>query len=117
MSLPLKDFRLGITRMGMESPRFPRARRDDPRSSHEAAALIERTGVAGRQAAVMLEAMRQHPGSTTMELARAAGLDRYAVARRSPELAHDGLAIKIEPTDDTVPCAVSGKRVCRWRAK
>lgn len=101
----------------MPVPRFPRARRTDARSSHEAAALIERTGIAGRQAQAVLEAMREYPGSTTMELARAAGLDRYAVARRAPELAALGKAVRVEPTDDTVPCAVSGKRVVRWWAR
>lgn len=107
----------GAVQLDLLAPRFPRARRTDPRSSHEAAALIERTGVAGRQAQAVLAAMRAHPLSTSMELARAAGIDRYAVARRAPELAAQGLAIRIDPTDDTLPCAVSGKRVCRWMAR
>lgn len=96
--------------------RFPRARRDDSRSSHEAAALIEKTGVAAHQAAQALAAVRQWPNSTSMELARVAHMDRYALARRLPELVREGFVHKIEPTEASVPCAVSGKRVVRWQA-
>jgi RIO-like serine/threonine protein kinase len=97
-------------------PRFPRARRGDAMSSHHAAAEIERKGIDKLQAQAVLAAMRRYDNVTSMELATWAGLDRYAVARRLSELASDGLVTRVEPTADTVPCAVSGKKVLRWRA-
>jgi hypothetical protein len=93
-------------------PSFPRVRSTDPRSSHEAAAQADR--FAASQAQRVLTALRQWPGSTSMELAAVAHLDRYATARRLPELLADGFVTRREPTDDTKPCEVSRKRVCRW---
>jgi RIO-like serine/threonine protein kinase len=78
---------------------------------------MERTGADKLQAQAVLEAMRRFDNVTSMELATWAGLDRYAVARRLSELWRDGLVMRIEPTDDTVPCVVSGKRVLRWRVR
>lgn len=95
--------------------RFPRARRSGPKSSDDAAAQIERTGVAGHQARQALAAVRLWPNSTSMELSKAARIDRYALARRLSELVTSGFVQRIEPTPNTVPCAVSHKRVCRWR--
>lgn len=96
-------------------PYFPRARTTDARSSHEAAAAVEKSGLAKAQAQRVLAGIRRHPGSTSMELSRAARIERYAVARRLPELAEVGLVEKILPTDATAPCSVSGKRAIRWR--
>lgn len=98
------------------APTFPRARREDSRSSHEAAAEVERSGRAAHQAAQVLAAVRLWPLSTSHELAEAARMDRYALARRLPELAATGAVRRIEPTEHTEPCRVSGKRVCRWEA-
>lgn len=95
-------------------PMFPRARRSDPKSSHGAAAQADKFG--GHQAQQTLAAVRLWPLSTSHELAEAARMDRYAVARRLPELAATGLVRRIEPTEHTEPCRVSGKRVCRWEA-
>jgi hypothetical protein len=95
---------------------FPRARRRDPASSLEAADEIERSGRARAQAERVLAAVRCYPNSTSMELARFAKLDRYAVARRLPELRDVDLVEQVLPGEHTVPCQVSGKRVCRWRA-
>lgn len=64
----------------------PRSRRSDPETSHQAAEQIRRSGELGRQQLAVLEAVRAHPGKTAVELARLAGLDRYAVSRRLPEL-------------------------------
>lgn len=95
--------------------RFPRARRTDPISSLHAADLLERTGAHRAQAEAILAAVRRFPNSTSHEIARAAGIDRYAVARRCPELAQVGLIERVMPTDASIPCSVSGKRVVRWR--
>lgn len=99
------------------TPHFPRVRTTDPRSSHEAAYLVERTGIAGKQASAVLAALHGLDNATSAELAKHAGLDRYMVARRAPELAEVGLIDKVLPTQDTVPCEVSGKRVVRWRLR
>jgi hypothetical protein len=64
----------------------PRARRRDPQTSHQAAEGIRRSGELGKQQRAVLEAVRAHPGKTAVELAHLAGLDRYAVSRRLPEL-------------------------------
>lgn len=98
------------------APRFPRARRKDSSSSHEAAAIVEQTGVAAEQLQRVLEGVRRYPGCTSHELALTIGMDRYAVARRLPELTQlpVPLARKAEPADHTLPCAVVGRKCCRW---
>jgi CRP-like cAMP-binding protein len=106
-----------MTQISLLAPRFPRARATDARSSHTAAAEIERKGIDKLQAQAVLAAMRRYDNVTSMELATWAGLDRYAVARRLSELASDGLVTRVEPTADTVPCVVSGKKVLRWRVR
>jgi hypothetical protein len=64
----------------------PRARRTDPETSHMAAQRIKASGALGCQQSAVFAAVRQWPGSTAVELARLAGMDRYAVSRRLPEL-------------------------------
>lgn len=95
-------------------PRFPRARHEDPISSHEAAAAIERTGRGDAQAALALAAVRTWPGRTSQELAHLMCMDRHAMARRLPELRADNHVRREEPASDTKPCAITGKRACRW---
>lgn len=104
--------RTGLTRSG--APRFPRARRSDPSSSHQAAAVIEISGAAASQTARILQTLERLPGSTSAELAKATGMDYHAVARRLPELAAAGKIRRTPPSADAVPCAVSGRRVSRW---
>ena len=96
------------------APRFPRARRDDPVSSHRAAAQVERTGSADAQRVLALNAVKTWPGRTSHELAHQMRMDRYAMARRLPELKRDNLARREDPTPETRPCAITSKRVCRW---
>lgn len=62
----------------------PRARKSDPATSHAAAARVAPKLRAQQQQ--VLIALRLWPGSTAVELAKAAGLDRYLVSRRLPEL-------------------------------
>lgn len=64
----------------------PRARRDDPETSHEAADWVRRSGVLRGHQQLVLGAVRKHPGATYLEIATASGLDRHAVARRLKEL-------------------------------
>jgi hypothetical protein len=95
-------------------PRFPRARRDDARSSHDAAARLEQSGADKRQLAQVLAAYRRFPNSTTAEVAKFARLNRPMVARRSPELGKTGDLLRYAPTKDTKPCEVTGIRCVRW---
>lgn len=94
-------------------PRFPRARCEDARSSHDAAAEVERTGIAARQAEQVLAAVRRWPGSTGRELARVSGLNYHALMRRGSELVKQGLVREVRPHDDTVRCYVTGKKLLR----
>ena len=84
----------------MDVPR-PMSRRNDPQTSRIAAASLRASGELGRQAKAVLEATTRWPGSTAVELAAKAGLDRYAVSRRLPELLRDGKVTR------------GGARVCR----
>ena len=95
-------------------PRFPRVRNTDPSSSSHAAAKIERSGIAKSQAQAVLAGYARFPLSTTAELARATGIDRAIIARRSPELATAGFLIRYEPSPDMKPCEVTGIRCVRW---
>lgn len=67
------------------------ARSTDPSSSHEAADFIVGSGKQAQQQAQAASAVRKHPGLTSLELARATGLDRFMLARRLPELWKQGL--------------------------
>lgn len=68
------------------APRFPRARRSDPASSHAAAAHGEKTGALAAQMAQVNAAVNNWPGHTSRELALEMKADRYMIARRLPEL-------------------------------
>lgn len=96
------------------APRFARARSTDASSSHQAAAELEASGRGRLQAERVLSALRKYPNSTSRELADFAGLDRYEVARRLPELHAAHLIARYDVTALTAPCAVSGKRAVRW---
>lgn len=86
------------------------ARNTDPSTSHAAADYVERTGIASTQRTKVMRALRQHPGTTSAELAAVAGLDRYIVARRLPELSERGLAEKALIRR----CTVSGIAAVTW---
>lgn len=95
----------------------PRARRTDPQTSHDAAEKHEASGKLRESSQRVLDALRQHPGSTYAELAEYAGLDRPEPARRLPELQKLGLVYveEIDGQDERRRCMVTGS-VCRvWR--
>lgn len=87
----------------------PRARKSDPETSHLAAEEIKRSGALGAQQARVLEAVRTYPGKTAVELAKLAGLDRYLVSRRLPELVP--LWVRRGPPRD---CTVNGRPQSTW---
>lgn len=101
------------TTLPMALPDPPhRARSADPVTSHRAADHVEATGQAQREAAIVLRSLRDLPGRTSRELAELAGLDRYMVARRLPELREAGHA---ENGPDRA-CASSGRSAMTWTA-
>lgn len=76
----------------------PAAHRDDPQTSHEAAASIIESGARSRHCAIVLAIVRLHPGSTYAELFSAATdverselREAVAVARRLPDLERAGM--------------------------
>jgi hypothetical protein len=90
--------------------RAPLAANSDPASSHIAAAEITANGTRAAQKLAVLEALKSLPGSTSMELAQVARLDRHRVARRLPDLEADGLVRR-------GACAVTGRQAITWRAE
>jgi CRP-like cAMP-binding protein len=88
----------------------PIARRSDPVTSHLAAEQITASGARSKQAAACLAAVRMNPGSTSAELAVAAGIDRYTAARRLPELRARG-----EVSNGPARlCRVTGRAALTW---
>ena len=91
--------------------RTPAARATDPDTSHAAAEAVTKSGVRAHQQRQVLAALREWPGCTSAELARHAHMDRYAVARRLPELvplfAFRGVSRN---------CHVSGRPAVTWWA-
>lgn len=92
MNVMTEDRQLDLLASG--SPRFPRARRSDPTSSHSAAAAAENSGQLAAQMALVKSAIRQFAGFTSRELAGKMHADRYMLARRLPELERLGLVRK-----------------------
>lgn len=65
----------------------------------------------------VLMALIEHGPATTAELAKAAGLDRYMVARRMPDLRqNEGEPDLVQPFCDPVKCTASGEWAQRWAA-
>ncbi len=100
--------------LGLFGNRAPLAAARDPLSSHLAAAELIASGRRDSQKREILEWLRrQSQPVTSMEAAHAMGLDRYIVARRLPDLAHDGL-VERGPMRE---CAVSLRQAITWRAR
>ena len=89
----------------------PMQRRSDPPTSRIAAENLVASGELNRQQQAVRDALTRWPGSTAVELAKFADLDRYAVSRRLPELQRKGLVRRGPPRD----CTVNGRAQCTWR--
>jgi hypothetical protein len=101
-------------RSSRQARHAPLARTTDPLSSHLAATAITASGRRDSQKREILEALRsQSAAATSMELAHAAGIDRYVGARRLPDLARDG-AVGRGPMRE---CEVSGRLAITWYAR
>lgn len=87
----------------------PLSRASDPSTSREAAAGASAKAACDRERC--LRAVREHPGSTSHEIARYAGLDRHAAARRLPELRDVTAEVENGPARK---CSVSGRMGITW---
>lgn len=88
----------------------PNARRDGPLSSHLAGEESTLSGSRRSQAEQVMEIVRAAPGNTSAELAEDAFMDRYAVARRLPDLEHEERVHRGESR----LCSVSGRLAVTW---
>ena len=87
------------------------ARTEDPDTSHEAGAIHEGTGAAGRQRVAVLRVVQARPGLTAREIGVELGGDELrAAGRRLPELERAGLVIR----GDVRLCAEGRKRSATW---
>jgi hypothetical protein len=87
-----------------------RARTMDPATSWAAAREVTTNGVALHQREACLAAVVAAPGSTSAEVAVRACLDRYAAARRLPELRVAGCV----RNGDVRRCRVTGRASLTW---
>lgn len=90
-----------------------RARKSDPVTSHQAAAEVEASGTAARHHRMILDTLIREDGLTSDEIAKFAGLDRVAAARRMKELETEG-RIRRGPPRKSV---VSGRPGVTWFLK
>lgn len=101
------------TQLYLDATYVPIARDSDPESSHEAAREITQSGARMRQLEIVLNAVRERPGCTSLELSTRIRLDRYAVARRLPELESAGLIRRGEIR----LCSVGERKGITWYAE
>ena len=71
-----------------------RARRDDPETSHIAAAEVEINGTASAHRNVIVEYLRINPGQTNAEIAEGSGLQYCQIHKRMSELERMNLVIR-----------------------
>jgi DNA-binding MarR family transcriptional regulator len=98
--------------MTLLAPQTPIVRRNDPESSKAVAREITESGLRTRQQAEVLRLVRAYPNSTSLELAQHGSLDRYAIARRLPELEQAGLVKRGEMRR----CSVGARPALTWEA-
>lgn len=92
---------------------IPLSARNDPHTSFVAAEELAASGKYGRQKAAVLAMLKRWNGSTSAELARRMGVDRYLTARRLPDLEREGLAVQ----GPARRCTVTGRACVTWFMK
>jgi len=88
----------------------PAARNSDPETSHLAAEEITKSGKRKAQQQKVLNAVKKFPNRTSAEIANRSKLDRYAVARRLPELATAGLVKR----GNARQCRINHRQAIVW---
>ena len=84
----------------------------DPVTSFQAAKEITASGKRHGQLIGVLALVKLYPRSTSLELSRHSGFDRYVIARRLPELASAGLVVR----RDARLCMVGNRPAVTWEA-
>ena len=87
----------------------PIARKRDPNPSHEAAKAVTESGRRESQLTRVLQAVREEPGLTSLELSHGP-FDRHVFARRLPELEKVHLVRKGEARQ----CRVGQRSAVTW---
>jgi hypothetical protein len=109
MTEQLVLLRAPVARSGDPVRLPPTSHAADPITSLEAEHAVTASGARGRQLALVVDAVRQHPGLTAEGIASACGLDRYQAMRRLSDAKHAGLARQGEPREQA-----SGRRAMTW---
>jgi hypothetical protein len=86
------------------------ARRDDPETSHEAAAEMHGSEAQGRLVRIAVAQVCEYPGETAKELERRLGVEDGQLRKRLNDAWRMGLISKGEPRR----CTVSGRRAQTW---
>ncbi|MBA7690628.1 hypothetical protein ES703_99159 [subsurface metagenome] len=86
------------------------ARTSDPSTSHAAARGVCRSGRLGRQEKAVYEALCQHSGSTSAELAQLMSGDRYTPSRRLSGLERKNLVLRGRARK----CSATGSMCLTW---
>lgn len=89
----------------------PIARANDPATSHQSAAITNKTNRAKQQQLVR-DYVEKWPGRTSAEIASLAGADRYMVARRLPEIRPVHVI-----NGEAKTCDVTGRKAMTWYRK
>jgi hypothetical protein len=95
---------------GLRAPASPH----DPLSSRISADQVEKSGLRRHQIEKVVNALRLHPDTTTMELSHRSGLDRYMIARRMSEAESLNLVVRGEKMKT---CSISKKLAQTWSVK
>ena len=87
----------------------PATHRNDPITSFMAETYVNDSGIRSAQRKHVLSLLRQHPGSTSAELAEKTGEDRAMIARRLNELIPDYAVRGV-----IVKCRAKGTKAVTW---
>ena len=100
------------TALDFTAPLRPIAAAADPRTSHQAARQLERSGELGKRLRATLIALGEWVGAppTSHELAGRDERRRYEYGRRLPDLRERGLV----ENGAARPCAVTGRQAVTW---
>jgi hypothetical protein len=100
---------------GIEPARTPIARQADPVTSKEAARAITASGKRDDQLRQVEALVKAYPGRTSLELAQhTTSMDRYAIARRLPELEDEQKVHKGLPRESVIGGRSMKKAVTWW---
>lgn len=88
----------------------PAARSTDPRTSHDAADHVTKSGKRAAQQRLAASAVDSYPSLTSMELSVRTGLCRFMLARRLPECRTAG-TVRMGVSRS---CSITGRSAHEW---